>query len=358
MDAISLVAAGIAIVTVVLGVVHIYGDYKQLIETEELIYRLNMIDTLRATAACHTTSVGYTSRYSSETDIRYKVLCQDLQRELVNSIQAADSLNNEVFKICGETGPKISTNYNSLVKLMRMQFRKGSFQRLQGRLSVHESSIKVLVDTMTMYSQNAHVLRMDNPISTKRSKVFTPQLVNAFYQGKSDYLGDLLQMLKPLAVKESAQHRQMICIYGKEGTGKTHLCSKFADEHKAIYRGIFWLDAENGCFESLGPPLTKTKEVAELSSVEEPWLLIIDNVGDLADAEKYFPSGDKGHILVTTRSSPPGSVDSVHVSEMDKEEKTRFLLWSAGLVMPWGIRSELGQKKSLPNSDQRLTFLP
>ncbi|KAJ5405198.1 hypothetical protein N7465_006482 [Penicillium sp. CMV-2018d] len=54
----------------------------------------------------------------------------------------------------------------------------------------------------------------------------------------------------------------------------------------------------------------------------------------------HFPSGDKGHILVTTRSPPPGGVDSVHVSEMDPEEEKGFLLWAAGLTLPWR-KSEL-----------------
>ncbi|KAJ9490278.1 hypothetical protein VN97_g2990 [Penicillium thymicola] len=355
MDGISIAAVVIAFGTVVLRVVHICGDYKQLIVTEELIYLLSNVDNLRATATCHTTTVGDTLRYvspSSEADFEYKALCEDLQMMLVNFMRTAKTM---ILKICGETGSKLSTNYQSMVKLERMQSRKALFQDLHDRLSSQQSSIKPLVD---MYSQKAPVQSMDTPISTKRSKVFTPQLVNAFHQGKNDYLDDLLQMLQPLAVKDSAQNRQMICIYGKERTGKTHLCSKFADEHKTSYSCVFWLDAENGCFESLYPTLSTIAAVGELSGVEESWLLVIDNVGDLTDAEKHFPSGDKVHILVTTRSSPPGSVDSVHVSEMDEKEKMRYLLWSAGLAMPWLDSERAWAEEVIAQFGPRSNLLP
>lgn len=110
--------------------------------------------------------------------------------------------------------------------------------------------------------------------------------------------------------------------------------------HRKSYRGVFWVNAGKNRFESLDPTSREIKRVHQLSDAEEPWLLIVDNAQDLTQAEQYFPSGDKGHILVTTRSSPPGSVDSVHVSEMDPEEKRGFLLWAAGLALPWR-KSEL-----------------
>lgn len=101
------------------------------------------------------------------------------------------------------------------------------------------------------------------------------------------------------------------------------------------YWGVFWVDANKKCFESLNPTASRIDRVDQLSDVKEPWLLIVDNAEDLTHAEGYFPSGDKGHILVTARSPPPTTFDSVHVSEMNTEEKKGFLLWAAGLVMPW-----------------------
>ncbi|KAJ5196068.1 hypothetical protein N7449_006547 [Penicillium cf. viridicatum] len=93
--------------------------------------------------------------------------------------------------------------------------------------------------------------------------------------------------------------------------------------------------AKHSLLNSLDPTSSQIDRVHQLSDVKKPWLLIVDNTQDLTQAEEYLPSGDKGHILVTTRSSPPGSVDSVHVSGMDTEEKKGFLLWAAGLAMPW-----------------------
>jgi hypothetical protein len=34
----------------------------------------------------------------------------------------------------------------------------------------------------------------------------------------------------------------------------------------------------------------------------DQWLLIVDNADDLAIAEEFLPTNDKGHILLTTRT--------------------------------------------------------
>lgn len=39
-----------------------------------------------------------------------------------------------------------------------------------------------------------------------------------------------------------------------------------------------------------------------LTTIEKPWLLIIDNVDDKAlNLDEYFPKVNRGHILITTR---------------------------------------------------------
>ena len=41
-----------------------------------------------------------------------------------------------------------------------------------------------------------------------------------------------------------------------------------------------------------------------LAGLPHPWLLVIDNADDPnMEVEKYFPGGERGHILVTTRRS-------------------------------------------------------
>ncbi|KAJ5515693.1 hypothetical protein N7527_007253 [Penicillium freii] len=361
MDGLSIAAAALGFATAVLHVFSLFDGYRQLAVTKELGYLLAKVDTLRATLAWTTTSVENTLKHaspSSEADFQHKAFCEDLQKRLVHFKKTAKIINHEVHRICGKTGSKLSKNYDGVLKLRRVRSSKKLLQGLQERLVFHESSIKLLTDSMNTYAQQAllqsidtkvdRIVRglsglpkelgaqqADTPISTKKSKASTPQLVSGFYQGKNDYLDDLLQILQPFSVQESVQYRQMVWIYGKEGAGKTHLCSKFANEHKTSYWGVFWLNAGEDCIESLNPTSSGIYMADKLSDVEKPWLLIVDNAQDLTQARRHFPSGDKGHILVTTRSSPPASVDSVHVSEMDPEEEKGFLLWAAGLTLPW-----------------------
>ncbi|OQD60320.1 hypothetical protein PENPOL_c025G07357 [Penicillium polonicum] len=343
MDGLSIAAAVVGLITVVQYVFDSINEYKQLIVTKELDYLLTRVRAIKTTLYWTKISIESTLRHAShsfEAEFQYKAFWEDLQRTLVDFKDTANMFNNAVHRICGNTGHKLSVNYDGLMKLRRLQSSKKLLWELQARVSSHESSIKPLIDTMTTYTQQALPRTVDTSIFTKKSKAFTPQLVSGFYQRRNDYLDDLEQILQPFSVEESVQYRQMVCIYGKEGAGKTHLCSKFADEHKTSYRGVFWVNAGKNRFESLDPTSREIKRVHQLSDAEEPWLLIVDNAQDLTQAEQYFPSGDKGHILVTTRSSPPGSVDSVHVSEMDPEEKRGFLLWAAGLALPWR-KSEL-----------------
>jgi tetratricopeptide (TPR) repeat protein len=74
-----------------------------------------------------------------------------------------------------------------------------------------------------------------------------------------------------------------------------------------------------------------------LSTLEKPWLLIIDNVDDKAlDLDEYFPRVNRGHILITTRVHAHkvyGNVDpgSFAFRGMHEEEASTLLLRAAGL---------------------------
>ena len=73
-----------------------------------------------------------------------------------------------------------------------------------------------------------------------------------------------------------------------------------------------------------------------LSNCSKPWLLILDNADDPdMDVSKYFPAGNRGHILITTRN--PGVVEYATVGNfrfqgMDPEEAVRLLLRSAHMI--------------------------
>ena len=73
-----------------------------------------------------------------------------------------------------------------------------------------------------------------------------------------------------------------------------------------------------------------------LSEVAENWLLIFDNADDPSIAlSKYFPTGDKGSILITSRnpeSAVYSTVGSTRINTLSPEEAIDLLLKTAGVV--------------------------
>src|SRR5438045_1684007 len=72
-----------------------------------------------------------------------------------------------------------------------------------------------------------------------------------------------------------------------------------------------------------------------LSNAQESWLLIIDNADDPSmDVSKFFPAGNRGSILVTTRNPDcriHATVGAYEFGEMDPEEAVTLFLRAAGV---------------------------
>ncbi|KAF5862715.1 hypothetical protein ETB97_011257 [Aspergillus alliaceus] len=134
-----------------------------------------------------------------------------------------------------------------------------------------------------------------------------PFTVSKNYTGR-DQLARCLQE-KILAPNK---HQKRFVLYGLGGSGKTQFCLKFARDNRDNFWGIFWVDASSPehaeqAFSNLAR-IGRMEERFEsgmywLSKQEMPWLLVIDNADDAEfDYARYFPSGGKGSILVTSRN--------------------------------------------------------
>lgn len=56
-------------------------------------------------------------------------------------------------------------------------------------------------------------------------------------------------------------------------------------------------------------------------------MLILDNADDLAMVGKFIPSGQNGHVLLTTRARAVGPIaERVDIEKMGPEEGALFLL--------------------------------
>ena len=153
---------------------------------------------------------------------------------------------------------------------------------------------------------------------------------------------DLDSVAKQLTPGEVRDRRKICVIHGLGGMGKTQLAIEYARLHKELYTSFFWVDGktEESLIQSLlriALRLPKSQiadiDVQKIQGLEESrkaaqdvlkwfalkgntqWLLVFDNIDktsyeeepdqytgmSLYDITQYFPGGDTGSIIVTTR---------------------------------------------------------
>lgn len=141
--------------------------------------------------------------------------------------------------------------------------------------------------------------------------------------GREEGLASLWAILNPLNLSS----RIIMVLHGTGGVGKTQLAVALARKHKNDFTAIFWLDARNKS--SLIRSLAKASERLSPSQlqhagIESPngeeersrgitrwlglpgnssWLLVFDDADGLSldQISDFFPAGDGGRIVVTTR---------------------------------------------------------
>jgi len=163
-------------------------------------------------------------------------------------------------------------------------------------------------------------------------------------------LKDLKDTFATRALPDQGQSQRRFVIFGLGGSGKTLFCCKFAQDNRQRFWGIFWIDASSD--ENAKHTFARIAEIGGvepneraakswLSSLEYFWLLVTDSADDPSLAlDEYFPSGERGHILVTTRNPANrthGNIgsESYHFETLDSAEADDLLLKAAGESSPW-----------------------
>ncbi|PMD21094.1 TPR-like protein [Hyaloscypha hepaticicola] len=168
--------------------------------------------------------------------------------------------------------------------------------------------------------------------------------------------------MKELLMPSEVSERQKICvIHGVGGIGKTQLAIEYARLHKARYTSFFWLDGkteeslirsllliasrlpkgqvpgvDNQEIKGLEESRKRAQEVLQWFAFKEntQWLLVYDNIDKTSyeeetsdqntessstyDITRYFPRGDTGSIIITTRLQRLVSLGSqVHLRKVD-----------------------------------------
>jgi hypothetical protein len=176
---------------------------------------------------------------------------------------------------------------------------------------------------------------------------------------------DLNLIKEQLMPGEMLGRRKICVIYGLGGIGKTQLAIEYARLHKTKYTSFFWLEGqtEESLIQSLlmiGQRLPKGQirdvDIQNVKGSEESkmrahevlqwfalkgnnqWLLVFDNIDQTSyeestnpnslsyDITQYFPPGDVGSIIITTRLQRLASLgDYVHLRELNAPDSLLIL---------------------------------
>jgi tetratricopeptide (TPR) repeat protein len=244
-----------------------------------------------------------------------------------------------------QTDVQIGGRVERIVKAWKKEKRKGEMSDIRLQIVQHQNIVQVQLTTLNLiHSQDTlsnigrmaedvrtsldlhnqivailsnpatRELYVNNPVpedilnSVKTNVHFyIPSSVVTIFKGRHDYL----EALKAEFTKPTGNVQKRFVIYGLPGSGKTQFCCKFAQDLRPLFWGIFYIDASSRanaesslCDIAIRGNVAPTKEAAKhfLTNVDMPWLLIIDNADDEdLDVEEYFPHGERGCILITTR---------------------------------------------------------
>jgi tetratricopeptide (TPR) repeat protein/transcriptional regulator with XRE-family HTH domain len=183
------------------------------------------------------------------------------------------------------------------------------------------------------------------PAAPSRSDAWcVPLRRNGYFTGRDEVLRRLHETLRTGRVP------QAIC--GLAGIGKTQTALEYACRWRETYGAVLWADATShesltadfvSFAEALGLPASPDEEsravvggVLSWLGQTSDWLLVLDNVDELATAEPFIPHGD-GSVILTMRAQASGTVaESVELVAMADEDAVLFLLRRAKVVAPDG----------------------
>lgn len=175
-----------------------------------------------------------------------------------------------------------------------------------------------------------------------------PYSRNAYFTGRADLLAALRARL---SARSAAGLAAIEALTGLGGLGKTQVALEYAYRYRRDYQAVCWLRADSR--ENLASDGLALASVLGLPEKDSPaqelvlvalrrwlqkragWLLILDNVTDLALVSEFLPAEYRGHVLLTTRMQATGTVAApLAIPALELEEGARWLLQRAGVRQP------------------------
>lgn len=174
-----------------------------------------------------------------------------------------------------------------------------------------------------------------------------PRNTNTLFTGRAHILEKLSQRLEPqFCSLPMSEQQKIFVIVGYGGMGKSEVCLKFANDHRQHFWGIFWIDASSEetarqtfidigrlCGANVG---TFEQVKTWLANIRHSWLLIIDNADNPdIDYAAFFPSGNKGNIILTTRNPQCRDLATIGFEDLDHldlQDAKSLLFKAAGIA--------------------------
>ena len=169
---------------------------------------------------------------------------------------------------------------------------------------------------------------------------------NPYFTGREEILEAIHTQL---GFDQTVALTQSLALRGLGGVGKTQIALEYAYRHALEYSAVLWIGAETE--ENIVASLLHIAEMLHLPEREDTdqqrvvvavqrwlsahsqWLLIWDNVEDLALLDRFLPATRSGAILLTTSRQALGMLaHRLDLLPMEQEEGILLLLRRAGLL--------------------------
>ncbi|KAL8951543.1 MAG: hypothetical protein Q9222_002481 [Ikaeria aurantiellina] len=317
-------------------------------------------------------------------------------------------------EIIGKAGPEVTGKRDGIKKVLRKQSKDKEVDEVRQQLVNYKSSLQILLTALSFAYARISQESTDTSLGHLADKVealgfqlqtevtafnstvqevkdaylvdsitaaaglvskaplnkyfHIPRAVSSIFTGREALLKDLRDDLNISLVDKRHEQRRFV-IFGLGGSGKTEFCCKFAQENRQSFWGVFYINASSkesakhtyaNIAKSVGKEPNEQAAKGFLADLDRPWLLIIDNADDpKLELGDYFPEGEGGVVLITTRNPNNRWLGTFgqryyEFEKLEEQAASDLVLRSACEPSPWKSSALVSAAKIA----EKLCFLP